>query len=134
MKLLLTIPWFAWLLVAANLAMLGGPADYPYVNIIVQDLKVPSGRTLHITVADLLILGGVVCLWVEVFKATRTSLASIVDHALSLVVFVVYLIEFLIVDRVGNTTFLILTLMAFTDVVSGFTVTISTAKRDFTTG
>jgi len=114
--------------------MLGGPADYPYVNIIVQDLKVPSGRTLHITVADLLILGGVVSLWVEVFKATRTSLASIVDHALSLVVFVIYLIEFLIVDRVGNTTFLILTLMAFADVVTGFTVTISTAKRDFTTG
>jgi len=133
-KLLLAIPWFAWLLVAANLAMLGGPADYPYVNIIVQDLKVPSGRTLHITVADLLILGGVVSLWVEVFKATRTSLASIVDHALSLVVFVIYLIEFLIVDRVGNTTFLILTLMAFADVVTGFTVTISTAKRDFTTG
>jgi len=73
-KLLLAIPWFAWLLVAANLAMLGGPADYPYVNIIVQDLKVPSGRTLHITVAD------------------------------------------------------------FADVVTGFTVTISTAKRDFTTG
>jgi len=47
---------------------------------------------------------------------------------------VVYLIEFLIVDRVGNTTFLILTLMAFADVVTGFTVTISTAKRDFTTG
>lgn len=134
MKILLTIPWFAWLLVAANLAMLGGPADYPYVNIIVQDLTIPSGRTLHITVADLLILGGVVCLWVEIFKATRTSLASIVDHALSLVVFVVYLIEFLIVDRVGNTTFLILTLMAFADVVTGFTVTISTAKRDFTTG
>lgn len=134
MKVLLAIPWFAWLLVAANLTMLGGTAEAPLVNIIVSELNIPSGRTIYITVADLLLLGGVVCLWVEVFKATRTSIASIVDHALSLVVFVVYLIEFIIVEQVGNTTFLILTVMAFTDVVSGFTVTISTAKRDFTTG
>jgi len=114
--------------------MLGGPAEYPYINIIASEFRIPSGRTVIVTIADILLLGGVVCLWVEVFKATRTSIASIVDHALSLVVFVVYLIEFLIVERVGNTTFLILTVMAFTDVVSGFTVTISTAKRDFTTG
>ena len=134
MKVFLAIPWFAWLLVAANLTMLGGPAEYPYINIIASEFRIPSGRTVIVTIADILLLGGVVCLWVEVFKATRTSIASIVDHALSLVVFVVYLIEFLIVERVGNTTFLILTVMAFTDVVSGFTVTISTAKRDFTTG
>ena len=134
MKVLLVIPWFAWLLVAANLAMLGGPPELPYLNIIATEFSIPSGRTIIVTVADLLLIGGVVSLWVEVFKATRTSVASIVDHALSLVVFVIYLIEFLIVDRVGNTTFLILTLMAFADVVSGFTVTISTAKRDFTTG
>ena len=133
MKVLLAIPWFAWLLVAANIAMLGGPAEYPYLNIIVTEFAIPSGRTVIVTVADILLLGGVVSLWVEVFKATRTSIASIVDHALSLVVFVIFLIEFLIVKEVGNTTFLILTLMAFADVVTGFTVTISTAKRDFTT-
>lgn len=132
MNILLAIPWFAWVLIAANVAMLGGPADYPHVNIIVNELTLPSGRTIYTTVADVLILAGVVSLWVEVFKATRTSAASIVDHALSLVVFVIYLVEFLIVERVGNTTFLILTVMAFTDVVSGFTVTISTAKRDLT--
>lgn len=134
MKFLLAIPWFAWLLVAANLAMLGGPPDFPHINIIVQELVLPSGRILYITVADLLILGGVLCLWIEVFKATRTSVASIIDHSLSLVVFAIFLIEFVIVEQVGNTTFMILTLMAFTDVVTGFTVTISTAKRDFTTG
>lgn len=134
MKVFFAIPWFAWLLVAANLAMLGGPESDPLINIIVSEFSIPSGRQVLVTVADLLLLAGVICLWVEVFKATRTSVASIVDHALSLVVFVVYLIEFLIVDRVGNTTFLILTVMAFTDVVSGFTVTISTAKRDFTLG
>lgn len=134
MKLIFTIPWFFWLLVAANVTMLGGTADAPLINIIAGEFSLPSGQLIYVTVADILLLVGVLCLWVEVFKATRTSVASVVDHALSLVVFVVYLVEFLIVPGVGNTTFLILTLMAFTDVVSGFTVTIFTAKRDFSIG
>jgi len=133
-KLVLTIPWFFWLLVAANIAMLGGSEAAPLINIIAAEFTIPSGKRIYVTVADVLLLAGVLCLWVEVLKATRTSVASVVDHALSLVVFVIYLVEFLIVGRVGNTTFLILTLMAFTDVVSGFTVTIFTAKRDFSIG
>ena len=134
MRFVFAIPWFTWLLIGANIAMLGGSVDAPLVNIIAGEFDLPSGRRVYLTIADWLLLAGVLCLWVEVFKATRTSVASVVDHALSLVVFVIYLVEFLIVDRVGNTTFLILTLMAFTDVVSGFTVTIFTAKRDFSIG
>ena len=134
MRALLSIPLFALLLIAANAAMLGGPADAPLVNIILGEFGLPSGRIVYVTVADALLLGGVVCLWLEVLKATRTSVASIVDHALSLVVFVIWLVEFLIVDRVGNTTFLILMTMAFVDVVSGFTVTISSARRDLAIG
>lgn len=134
MRTLLSIPLFALLLIAVNGAMLGGSADAPLVNVILGDFALPSGRTVYLTVADALLLGGVVCLWLEVLKATRTSVASIIDHALSLVVFVVYLVEFLIVDRVGNSTFLILMVMTFVDVVSGFSVTISTARRDFSVG
>ena len=134
MRALLSIPLFALLLIAANAAMLGGSADAPLVNVILGEFGLPSGRIVYVTVADALLLGGVVCLWLEVLKATRTSVASIVDHALSLVVFVIWLVEFLIVDRVGNTTFMILMTMAFVDVVSGFTVTISSARRDLAIG
>jgi len=133
-RVLFAIPLFAWLLVGVNLLMLGGTPEAPLINIIAAEFVVPSGRRIYVTVADVLLLVGVLCLWFEVFKATRTSGSAVVDHTLSLVVFVIYLIEFLIVPGVGNTTFLILTLMAFTDVVSGFTVTIFTAKRDFSIG
>lgn len=133
-RALTSIPLFALLLVVANGAMLGGPADAPLVNVVLLDFSLPSGRTVYLTVADALLLAGVGCLWLEVLKATRTSTASIVDHALSLVVAVIYLVEFMVVERAGNSTFLILVAMTFVDVVSGFTVTISTAKRDLALG
>lgn len=87
-----------------------------------------------LTVSDAFILISVFFLYIETFKATRTSVISIVDHALSLLVFVIFLIELLVVPRLGNTTFLIMTAASLMDVVMGFTVTISTAKRDFTMG
>ena len=133
-RTLLSVPLFALLLIATNGAMLGGPADAPLVNVILAEFSLPSGRTVYLAVGDALLLAGVLCLWLEVLKATRTSVASIVDHALSLVVFVCWLVEFLIVERVGNATFLILMAMAFVDVVSGFTVTISSARRDLAIG
>jgi len=86
------------------------------------------------TVSDAFILTSIFFLYVETFKATRTSVISIIDHALSLLVFVIFLIELLVISRLGNVTFLIMTTAALMDVVMGFTVTISTAKRDFAIG
>ena len=134
MRSLISVPLFALLLVVANGAMLGGPSDAPLMNVVLGDFALPSGRVVYLTVADGLLLGGVVCLWLEVLKATRTGTASIVDHALSLVVAVVYLVEFMVVERAGNSTFMILTVMTFVDVVSGFTVSISAARRDLAIG
>jgi hypothetical protein len=45
--------------------------------------------------------------------------------------FLAFLIIFLTVKDAGSSTFLILTLMSLLDVVGGFTVTISTARRDW---
>ena len=114
--------------------MLGGNGNASAMNIIVAEFGLPSTAVTILTVSDLLILIGVVLLYIETFKATRTSILSIVDHALSLLVFIAFLIEYLVVVAVGNTTFLILTVISLMDVVMGFTVTISTAKRDLTLG
>ena len=56
-----------------------------------------SGAAFTCT-GELLLLLGVVALFIEIVKATRSSMASAVDHALSaLVVFAAYLVEFLLV-------------------------------------
>ena len=132
MRLFISIPLFVYLLIAANVVMLGGSGLA--MNIIVTEFPLPSGASTVITVSDMLILTAVIFLYIETFKATRTSILSIVDHALSLLVFVFFLIEYLVVAAVGNTTFLIITIISLMDVVMGFTVTISTAKRDLTLG
>jgi len=134
MRWILAIPLFLYLLVAANFLMMAGPVESSMMNIIVTDLQLPSSRQVMITVSDVLIIASLVFLYIETFKATRTSTASIIDHVLSLIVFLVFFVEFLVVPRLGNTTFLIMMTGALMDVVMGFTVTISTARRDFTTG
>ena len=134
MRLFISIPLFVYLLIAANIVMFAGDGGGSAMNVIVTDFNLPSGANIVITISDLLLIVGVLFLYIETFKATRTSILSIVDHALSLLVFVAFLIEFLVVGAVGNSTFLILAIASLMDVVMGFTVTISTAKRDLTLG
>ena len=134
MRLILSIPLFLYLLIAANLVMLGGTASGSLLNVVLLDLPLPSGRDMIVTVSDAFIIAGVLSLYVETLKATRTSIVSIVDHGLSLLVFVAFLIEIMLVPEVGNTTFLILGVCSLMDVVMGFTVTISTARRDLAVG
>lgn len=134
MRLILSIPLFFYVLIVANIVMLSGPLDQSMMNVILFEFDLPSLRRIIMTVSDAFILASIFFLYIETFKATRTSVISIVDHALSLLVFVIFLIELLVVPRLGNTTFLIMTTASLMDVVMGFTVTISTAKRDFTLG
>ena len=134
MRFILSIPLFFYVLIAANIIMLSGPIDQSMINVILFEFDLPSLRRVIITVSDAFILASIFFLYIETFKATRTSVISIIDHALSLLVFVIFLIELLVVPRLGNMTFLIMTTAALMDVVMGFTVTISTAKRDIAFG
>ena len=134
MRLILSIPLFLYVLIAANFVMLSGTPEESMLNIIVFEFHLPSTRSVVLTVSDCFILACLFFLYIETFKATRTSTSSIIDHAFSLVVFVIALIEFMVVPRLGNVTFLIITMAALMDVVMGFTVTITTARRDFNMG
>lgn len=134
MRWILSIPLFTYVLIAANVVMLAGPVEQSMLNVIVYEFTLPSNRAVILTISDAFILGSFFVLYIEVFKATRVSTATQLEHAFSLVVFVVALVQFLIVPRLGNVTFMIIMMAALMDVVIGFTVTISTAKRDFTLG
>jgi steroid 5-alpha reductase family enzyme len=90
----------------------------------------PSGSSLVITAGDLSVLVGLVFLYFEILKSTATGSASIIDHALSLALFVVALLEFLLAKPAGNMPFLLLMVMTLIDVIAGFTVSISVARRD----
>lgn len=127
------IPLFALLLVAYNISMLMGDINVTLASEM-YSVGLASGATWSFTVSDLYIILGVLALYIEVFKSTRTGVASIIDHSLSMLVFIAFLVEFLIVEGCGTSTFFILGLMALLDVIAGFTVSIVAARRDFTIG
>lgn len=78
---------------------------------------------------ELIILAGISLLFLEIIKASRSRRAG-VDHALSMVLFVVALLEFLLVPACCTSGFLIITALALIDVIAGFAVSLSTARRD----
>jgi hypothetical protein len=89
-----------------------------------------SGRDWTLTPEDMLLAFAILLLAVEVMKATRISSRAIVDHVLSLVLFIVMLIEFIMVAQAGTSTFFLLMVISLVDVIGGFTVTVRTAQRD----
>jgi hypothetical protein len=132
MRLFRAIPLFAVIWVLYNLIAVAGASDSLDGKLF--EMTLISGAVWTVSTKDLLLLVGLVALFIEVFKATRTSTASILDHALSVLVFIAFLVEFLTVKQAGNSVFFLLGLMSLLDVVAGFTVTIMGARRDLALG
>lgn len=105
----------------------------PFETVVFQ-VPMLSGAVWTFTLGDLLIAGTLFLLFIEILKATRTSGNSLVDHALSTIVFIVCIIEFLIVPEAATSLFFFITLITLIDVIAGFSVTIRAARRDFAVG
>lgn len=89
-----------------------------------------SGDPWKLTVGDLIVVVSLVLLFVEILKATVTTANSIANHALSMLVVIVALIEFLMFRGFGTSTFFIIICMGVIDVIAGFSITIVASKRD----
>ncbi len=89
-----------------------------------------SGADWAMSAGQLLIAFAILLLFGELVKSTRISLRSVVDHGLSLVLFIGMLAEFLLVKEVASGTFFLLLVISFIDVLGGFTVSLRSAQRD----
>jgi hypothetical protein len=92
-------------------------------------LPLPSDRAWAIEVRDLFLVAGLILLYLEIFKSTRTTNVEISEHTLSFLALVATLLIFLLVPKMGTSLFGLITLMCAMDVIAGFTVTISAARR-----
>ena len=63
-------------------------------------------------------------------KSAGTRRIAILNHSLSMGLFVICLIEFLIFPAFATSTFFLVGLMVLLDVLAGFVVTIIAARRD----
>tara|TARA_A100000171_G_scaffold50969_1_gene63775 strand:+ start:269 stop:637 length:369 start_codon:yes stop_codon:yes gene_type:complete len=111
------------------LAFTGTPLDMSLL-----EAKLVSGAVWSVSVSDVLLTSGLILLFLEMISATRTGSSTVINHGLSLVVFVAALVEFIVLPQFGTSTFFLITMFTLLDVVAGFTVTIATARRDFSVG
>ena len=91
-----------------------------------------SGATWSMSTGDLLITLSLLLLFGEMMKATRIGIRTVVDHGLSLILFLAMLVEFLLVKQAATGTFFLLLAISFVDVLGGFAVTLRSAQRDLT--
>ena len=98
----------------------------------VFSIPMMSGATLGVTTGDLLLILSILLLFVEILKATRFGVKSIVDHMLSFVVFVGALVAFLMWPKAATSTFLLMLVICAIDVIGGFSISIRAAARDYT--
>ena len=90
--------------------------------------------TWPLTPGDLLLALSLFLVFVELLKSTGTGRSSIINHALSFVIFVVCMIQFLLFAPFATSVFFLITVMALLDVLAGFIITVVTARRDIAVG
>jgi hypothetical protein len=128
---LLIVPFILY-----NLGMMGilGNSGVAVFEDAVMSMTMLSGAVWTMNVGDLLIVIALALLFVEILKATRISSKALMDHLLSMVLFIVFLVEFLLVANAANHVFFILMTISFIDVIAGFSVSMRTAGRDVSIG
>ena len=124
---LMIVPFILYNLVIAGLAGFSGGDPWATGLLGVTML---SGGIWRMDLGDALIALGLIFMFFEILKSTRTSNASVLDHLLSTFVFIAYLVEFLVVGEAATSVFFLLMVMAAIDLMAGFSVSIRSAGRD----
>ena len=129
--MILTFPFLLFSVIAYNVIVFVTGA--PFETTVFQ-VPMISGAVWTFTLSDFLVTATLFLLFIEILKATRTGGNSLIDHALSTIVFIACLIEFLVVPEAATSLFFFITIITLIDVVAGFSVTIRAARRDFAVG
>jgi len=119
---LLLIPFAVYNMIAFLTPGVGWTAPVTTVHMV-------SGEAWVLTWEDILLAFSILLLAVEIVKSTRMGMRSIVDHVLSMALFIAMLVEFLLVKQAGTSTFFLLTMLCLVDVLVGFIVSIRSSQR-----
>ena len=136
--MLIAIPLLVVPVVIYNLViLLGGSApdavlgSASVLSEVLFRVPMTSGAVWSISVGDLILFLSLILLFVELLKSTSSQRVAIVNHALSMALFVVCLVEFLLLPGFAGSVFFLILTMVLLDVLAGFIVTIIASRRDF---
>lgn len=128
---LLALPVLIYNLIALTLANGFKAADASVrMNDTLFTIHMTSRAEWAVSLGDLLLAASLVVLFVELLKSTTSRRIAIINHSLSMVLFIICLVEFLLLPAFATSTFFLVTLMVLLDVLAGFIVTIVAARRD----
>jgi hypothetical protein len=93
-------------------------------------LPMASRAVWPVSLGDLLVAGSLLILFAELLKSAGSRRIAILNHSLSMALFIVCLVEFLLFPAFATSTFFLIGLMVLLDVLAGFIVTIIASRRE----
>jgi len=139
--MLIAIPLLIIPVVLYNLVILGNLVGGGGTALADERLREPlfaipmaSGASWNVGVGDMILFLALILLFFELLKSTSSQKVAIVNHALSMILFVVVLVEFLLLRGFATSTFFLIVTMVMLDVLAGFIVTIISARKDLDFG
>lgn len=93
-------------------------------------LHMSSGADWTVTYSDLMVFASLIILFIELLKSTNSGRVAIINHSLSMLLFIVCLVEFLLLRGMATSAFVLITAMVLLDVLAGFIVSIIAARRE----
>ena len=127
---LLFVVVLIYAVVAFALAGGRGPEMAAFLDQGFWGIEMHEGIEWVLTRGDLFLLVGLVLLFVEIIGSSRSDKRTIVNHGLSMGVFVAALLAFVLSPPFATSTFFFLMVLTLIDVVAGFIITIRVARRD----
>ncbi len=121
------IPLIIYLVVAFTFGALAGHPNVWDEQLVTFTLL--SGGKFTLLVEHLVLIIGLVCLFFEIWKATRITNQEAYEQVISMIVFIVYLVLFITVAQCAHAVFFLLLLITLIEVVAGFLVSLRAARR-----
>jgi hypothetical protein len=140
LKSMRLIPLMVLLLIAYNVVIMlfVGEGQDPYKEVfnqpILNEFQMISGGKWTFTVEHLFLLVGLTFLFFELIKATSIGGTAIAEMAISTIVFIIFLVEFLLVENASSSLFFLLMVISLIDVIAGYVIGIKVARRDLAIG
>jgi len=132
--MLTAIPWIGVAMILYDIAVFAfAGAGVEGARSLMQGeivtIPLMSGARWSLGVGEAIILLALILLFIELMKATWRRGISISDQALSTIVLIICVVQFLMIEKAATSVFLVITVAAFIDVIAGFAVALRPPRR-----
>jgi len=97
-------------------------------------VKMLSTGVWRFTWGDFILVVTFILLFAEIVKSTFSTTSTLIDHGLSMLVFIAVGVEFLMVAQAATSVFFLILVATLIDVIGGYTIGIRVARHDLNIG